>query len=263
MSTENVRVYGAPPYKIALLHGGPGAAGEMEPVANVLSKEWGILEPLQTMDTLDGQLKELKQVLDEYGEGPTTLVGYSWGAMLGLLFASAYPTSVKKLILVSSGVFEDQYAKEIMPTRLKRMNALDREKYLRLEEELTKENPNDLNDLFSQLGEMTFKVDMVNPLEKEETFPPSFTIFKNVWNEAAKLRAKGGFIDAARKITCPVIVIHGDYDPHPLKGIVEPLSKVQKQFQQFIIPECGHTPWLERNAHEKFYEILKTTLTLM
>ena len=29
-----------------------------------------------------------------------------------------------------------------------------------------------------------------------------------------------------RKIKCPVVAIHGDYDPHLAEGVREPLSRV-------------------------------------
>ena len=45
---ENLRTYGNAPFKVALLHGGPGVSGEMAPVAVELSNTRGVLEPLQT-----------------------------------------------------------------------------------------------------------------------------------------------------------------------------------------------------------------------
>ncbi len=44
----NIRKYGNPPFSVAVIHGGPGAPGEMAPVARELSSRWGVLEPLQT-----------------------------------------------------------------------------------------------------------------------------------------------------------------------------------------------------------------------
>ncbi len=44
---HNLIKYGTPPYQIAVIHGGPGAAGEMTPVAQELSIDYGVLEPLQ------------------------------------------------------------------------------------------------------------------------------------------------------------------------------------------------------------------------
>ena len=45
---RNFRLYGNKPYKIAVIHGGPGAPGEMAPVARELSSDYGVIEPLQT-----------------------------------------------------------------------------------------------------------------------------------------------------------------------------------------------------------------------
>ena len=60
---QNLRTYGKAPYHIALIHGGPGGAGEMAPVAQHLSKKDGVLEPLQTALSFAGQIEELKNTL--------------------------------------------------------------------------------------------------------------------------------------------------------------------------------------------------------
>jgi len=52
----------------------------------MLSNDCGILEPLQTKDSLQGQLEELKKTLDQHADLPVTLIGHSWGAILGYLF---------------------------------------------------------------------------------------------------------------------------------------------------------------------------------
>jgi len=52
LNMENVRKYGKAPFKVAVVHGGPGAAGEMAPVARELVFICGVLEPLQTASSL-------------------------------------------------------------------------------------------------------------------------------------------------------------------------------------------------------------------
>jgi len=101
---NNLRTYGTTPYRAAVIHGGPGAPGEMAPVARELSSLCGILEPLQTKTTLQGQLEELHTIVTENGHLPIILIGYSWGAMLSYIFTARHPSFVKKLILISSGV---------------------------------------------------------------------------------------------------------------------------------------------------------------
>ncbi len=80
---DNLRFYGSPPFRVAVLHGGPGAPGEMAPVAQELAHERGVLEPLQTAETVDGQVEELRAVLETHANLPVTLIGWSWGAWLG------------------------------------------------------------------------------------------------------------------------------------------------------------------------------------
>ena len=79
---KNLLVYGNRPFSIAVIHGGPGPGGEMATMARELQSEWGVLEPIQTRTSLDGQVEELKAVLETSGDLPVTLVGFSWGAWL-------------------------------------------------------------------------------------------------------------------------------------------------------------------------------------
>ena len=71
---KNLRKYGQPSYNVVVIHGGPGASGEMAPVAKKLSKTHGVLEPLQTMNTIIGQVQELFSVLKEKADFPVTLI---------------------------------------------------------------------------------------------------------------------------------------------------------------------------------------------
>ena len=56
---QNLRTYGKAPLTAAVIHGGPGAGGEMAPVARKLAYDYGVLEPIQTATTLEGQVQEL------------------------------------------------------------------------------------------------------------------------------------------------------------------------------------------------------------
>ena len=118
---RSMRKWGHGPYSLAVIHGGPGAPGEVAPVARELSALSGVLEPFQTATTLDGQVQELRSILEEESETPVTLVGFSWGAFLSWMTAARYPSLIKKLILVSSPPFEEFYAGSIIRTRLGRL----------------------------------------------------------------------------------------------------------------------------------------------
>ena len=94
----NLRKYGKAPYKAAVLHGGPGAPGYMAPVARELGKTRGVIEPLQTKGSLEGQIDELEGQLKTHADLPVTLVGSSWGAILALFLAARKKEMVRKLI---------------------------------------------------------------------------------------------------------------------------------------------------------------------
>ncbi len=258
---SNCRTYGKSPYKVALLHGGPGAAGSLKELAQMLSNECGILEALQTKDSIAGQVEELKAVLDQHAELPVTLIGHSWGAMLGFIFAATHPTYVNKLIMVGSGLFDAKYAKNIMETRISRLSA-NKQIQLKKLEAIFNESNSVSDEIFNQFGKLTGEVDLYNPIKLSdyEVMKGQYHIYKNVWPEAVKMREIGDLLALGKKIKCPVIAIHGDFDSHPYQGIQEPLATVLENFTFILLDKCGHEPWIEQHAKDQFMNLISTHL---
>ncbi len=258
---ENPRVYGNPPYTIVLVHGGPGAPGTMAPVARELAEDWGVLEPLQTAGTLEGQVRELHDVLDEQANTPVTLIGSSWGAMLSFIVTARYPELVRKLILIGSGVYETEYAIGIDSVRFSRLTDDERAAIARLTSELSDPDVPDKSVPFANMGHIFTRTDAFDPLTLDtEMIEGQFDVFQRVWAEAAAFRATGDFLRLGHLIRCPVVAIHGDYDPHPVEGVRDPLSRVLSDFRFILLEQCGHLPWIERHARDRFFEILKAEI---
>ncbi len=258
---KNLRKYGKAPFNIAVIHGGPGAPGYMAPVARELSPNWGILEPLQTASSLEGQIQELQAVLEENGDLPVTLIGSSWGAVLSFMFSARYPECIRKLILIGSGVYEEKYAANITETRLSRLSEEERMETQSLMEILNDPAVRDKTTPMARLGELFTKADSYNPLTLDiEVLECQYHLYTSVWQEARELRVSGKLLELGKQIQCPVVAIHGDYDPHPPEGIQKPLSPILKNFQFFLLKNCGHLPWIEQEARDKFYGILKEEL---
>jgi len=257
---KNMRKYGHKPYRVAVVHGGPGAPGEMASVARELSSFTGVLEPLQTTDTVEGQVEELRLVLQEDGDCPLVLVGFSWGAWLSFIVSAKYPSLVKKLILVSSGPFLDRYAVDIMKTRLSRLNEEEKDEVLSLLGKLDSSGPID-NNVMKRFGALLSGADSYDLLPHEsETLECSSEAYRYVWEQASRMRSSGDLLKLGEKIQCPVVAIHGDYDPHPAEGVKEPLENSLGDFRFILLEKCGHYPWLERNAGGRFYSILKAEI---
>jgi len=260
---KNFRIYGSPPFSVVVVHGGPGAPGEMKPVAEELSKNFGVIEPLQTANSVEGQIEELKKVIEENATIPVYLIGWSWGAWLSYLLAARYPNLVKKLILVSSGPFEASYAQKIMKTRLER---LSEQEQIRVEEIIQLLQSGKADDvIFNEFGGLMDKADSYNPIPHKddrdiEKSEAQSEIYEKVWAEADELRKNGKLLEYGKTITCPVVAIQGDYDPHPSEGVEKPLSKILKDFRFYPLEHCGHHPWFEKEAKSKFYEILTLLL---
>jgi pimeloyl-ACP methyl ester carboxylesterase len=259
--SDNPRRHGLPPFNVVVVHGGPGAPGEMEPVARELSATRGVLEPLQTAVTLEGQVDELSLIIERNADSPVTLIGWSWGAWLSLMVTARCPWHVGKLILVGSGPFEEKYSPRIMNTRLERLGEMEREETLSILEEL--EDPSAINkdEKMSRLGSFISKADSYSPLIfDEEMVDVSYHIFNKVWSEAEELRKSGKLLEIAKGVECPVVAIHGDHDPHPSEGVEEPLSAILKDFRFVLLENCGHKPWNEGMARESFFDILRTEM---
>ena len=258
---NKLRTYGKAPFNVAVIHGGPGAAGEMTPVARELASDWGVLEPLQTAASLKGQIEELRTVLENNGVLPVTLIGFSWGAWLSFIFAANYPAMVKKLILIGSGPFEETYAAGIQGTRLNRLGEKDRAEAKYLIRVLDNPVAENKSTAFARFGVLLSKADAYDPIMPESVvIDYQADIFQSVWKDAAELRMGGKLLELGKHIKCPVFAIHGDYDPHPAEGVKEPLSAVLRSFRFVLLRNCGHMPWIERQARDRFYEIIKQEL---
>jgi pimeloyl-ACP methyl ester carboxylesterase len=82
-----------------------------------------------------------------------------------------------------------------------------------------------------------------------------------VWSDFVAMRDEPGFL--AREfssIESPVVVIHGEHDPHPLDGIRPFLEGCLKSVRFHVLGDCGHYPWIERRARESFFELVRAEL---
>lgn len=261
---NNLRKYGKAPFKVAVIHGGPGAGGEMAPVARELSSAWGILEPIQTAASLEGQVEELRTDLESDGDLPVTLIGFSWGAWLSFIVTAYHPSVAQKLILVGSGPFEEKYVSRLQEARLARLGAAERAEFQSLIKALTDPTTSNKDALLARLGTLSATTDAYAPVVDETSSSDSVgsqgDVFQRVWKDAAELRKSGRLLELGQRIKCPVVAIHGDYDPHPVEGVHEPLAAALENFRLILLKNCGHRPWNERLARDEFFMALREEL---
>lgn len=254
----SVRRYGIAPYTVVLVHGGPGAAGEMAEIAVELSDEFGVLECLQSGRSVGEQVAELYGQIVANTVGPVDLVGYSWGAWLSVILAAEYPESVRRLIMIGAGAFHERYNGDMMRLRLERLEAAQK----REAQEILHRGGDMSAEDFMRFGHLMESADAYEHIRDSGSVSavPDVGIYQSVWPEAQELRRSGGLLDAVRKLRCPVVALHGDYDTHPAKGVGEPLSQILPGFRMVLLARCGHTPWKELYARDIFYLKLREEL---
>ena len=259
----SVRRYGLSPVTIAVVHGGPGAPGEMAPVARILAPDYGVIEPLQAAMTIEGQIEELAELLRSDGDPPLILIGYSWGAWLSGMVAARHPDLVKKLILISAGPFEEQYA-TVWQNRMNRLTPEEQYEIRDLVEKMGDPAGDEKDVRLAQFGEFLIRTDSYHPFSwspDPDALPCNHDLHMQIWNEAAELRKTGRLITCFQGISCPVVAIHGAYDPHPAAGVKEPLSRIIRDFRFILLEKCGHCPWNEEEARDLFFAVLREELS--
>lgn len=254
----NPRIYGESPFSVAVVHGGPGAPGSVAPVARELSLFCGVLEPLQTNNTLDGQVEELRKILEKHGELPIILIGWSHGSGLSTLLSARYPNLIRKLVIIGTTPFEAKYQDEITRDRLLRLNEEERAEFFSLAEIILDPGKESRSAAMARLFRLITRSEYYRMLSHPDDvleYQPDINL--SIAQEWRRLLDSSELMNIIPDIKCPVVAIHGDYDVNPAKAIREQFSRVIKDFKFILLEKCGHTPWYEKYARDKFYAILK------
>jgi len=253
-----VRLHGKAPYKTVCIHGGPGAIGSLKTCAEELSRltESGVVEALQSQYSIAGLIEELYLQITEYCEEKPTLIGHSWGAWLAVLFAGKYPKICKNMILVSCPPLTDQYVKEISLRRLRNLSDEESKIFQRMIDRVaTDEDIKKIPGILEKSDNYCLE-----SREKLIADEADHEMYNRIWNEAAKLRTTGELLTAFKNIQSKLFLIQGSFDPHPVEGVVEPLEENGIPCQTYILEKCGHSPFMEKYAKEKFYDILQAII---
>lgn len=243
---------------VAVLHGGPGAPGSAVSLARGLADRFTVLEPLQRRSggpplTVACHVEDLAAVLPE----GAALVGHSWGAMLALSFAAAHPGWARSLALVGCGTYhsaEREAYREALAGRLPEDDRRREELNRRIE---AASSDAELSRLLGRLRDLVVEAQSYDPLPgPEEPVEVDGSGHRETWADVLRRQEEGVEPAAFSAITCPVLMLHGDDDPHPGPATFERLRQFIPHLQYRGFPRCGHRPWVERHAREAFLAAL-------
>ena len=249
-----VRLYGRAPYKIVLVHGGPGAIGALKGFARELStlSRIGVVEAIQSKYSIAELIDELYNQINDNCNEKVSLIGHSWGAWLVALFAEKYPELIERIILVGSGPLEDKYVAEIGTRRFENLSEEDSAIFQRLiNNQATDEDMAKIPKVFEKSDNYCLENRDMHKADKTDS-----QMHNTIWEEAAKLRTNGKLLATFKHIKNEIVLIQGETDPHPARGIIIPLQENGVACETYILEKCGHSPFMEKYAKEEFYKIL-------
>ena len=257
-----IGTYGSSGPTVIVLHGGPGAAGYMAPVARGLADLFRVLEPWQRGSggaplTVARHVADLHELVEAHcGEARPALVGSSWGAMLALAYAAAHPSRAGPLVLIGCGTF-DRTARGRMEAILEeRMDDRLRQRMERLPEEFP-----DPDERLKAMG------DVILPLYSYELATTDQEVKEcdarahhETWTDMVRLQEEGVYPTAFAAIDGPVLMLHGTVDPHPGQMIRASLEPHVPQLEYREWEQCGHYPWREKAVADQFHHTLRDWL---
>lgn len=251
--------YGRGADVIITLHGGPAATGDVAPLARELGKRWHVFEPHQRGSSsrplsVATHVEDLHELIEERaGDNHPILLGHSWGAMLALAYAASHPARAAGLVLIGCGTFST-VARHAFERRLDAiLTPSDRADIARVE----RDEP-DANRQLAMVGrlmtrvygydveEVDMNVDVLDVQAHEQT-----------WADMVRLQRDGVYPAAFATIDVPVLMLHGDADPHPGLLIADDLRRYIPHLEYRELAKCGHSPWLERQARDEFFASLE------
>jgi pimeloyl-ACP methyl ester carboxylesterase len=260
-----IRKYGNSAQSVVVLHGGPAMSGDVAPIAQGLSDLFTAIEPWQRGSgaeplTVARHVEDLHSVIVGLASAaPPALVGHSWGAMLALCYAAAYPDEAGPIVLVGSGTF-DQASRARMKEILRERTGPH------LQERLAEvaASTDDASELHMKRLRLTRDLSVYDRLEpwpeQEEYEPLDVRAHKETWDDMMRLQSDGTYPKAFGGITSEVLMLHGDYDPHPGTMIYASLRPFIRNLEFQELERCGHSPWRERFARDVFFSSLRVWL---
>lgn len=252
---------GAP--RMLVLHGGPGAHHDyLLPQMLELANAAGGRELLFYDQRGGGRSKthqrdeitwrthvaDAASVIREFGLEGAPIVGYSWGALLAMLYASeaardASPPRHGPLVLIDPAPVTRQYRNEFEREFARRNNSSD---VAALREELAASGLRERDpEAYRQRNfELSVAGYFADPHSAQDLTPFRVTarVQQSVWDSLGDF----DFIADGRlaSITAPSLILHGRQDPIPLASSQAAARAMNAELVE--IDACGHVPYVEQ-----------------
>jgi proline iminopeptidase len=244
--------------KLLVLHGGPGADHcYMLPQMLHLGERYDLLfydqrgggrskTDARIPVTWSTHVEDLGAIVTEFGLEPLSIVGYSWGAMLALLYAieqrrNPHLVPPARLALINPAPLTREYRRQFEAEFNRRQQSPEIRK---LREELAasglrEKDPSAHRQRAFELGVAGYFSD---PRKARDLTP--FRVVARVQESVWESLGDFDLISNLQGIKIPSIIVHGRDDPIPLASTVEAARALGTNL--VVLDECGHVPYVEQ-----------------
>ena len=246
---------------LVVLHGGPGAHHDyLLPQMLYLAQKHDVLfydqrgggrsrtndqEPV----TWQTQVTDLAAIVKQFGLEPLTIVGYSWGGLLAVLYAleaveatdAASMVAPSRLVLIDPAPLARRYRVEFEAEFRRRQQGPEIQR-MRAELEASGLRESDPDAYRHRLFELSVAAYFANPANAKNLTP--FRIIartqQSVWDSLGDY----DLIPRLGQIRCPALVVHGRDDPIPVASSIEGAQALRARL--VLLDDCGHVPYVEQ-----------------
>lgn len=199
------------------------------------------------------QVADLGALIGHWGIAPATILGYSWGALLALLFAGESPDSIGRLALVSPASASAAGRREFEQRFAERMRnpAITREREELQRSGLREQDPEAYR---KRLFELSVAGYFKEPARSRDLTP--FRVTGRTQDAVWQSLGDYDLTPALSRLSIPALVLHGRHDPIPLRSAEETARLLHAPLE--IFENSGHVPYVEE--FDKFVRVLNDFL---
>jgi pimeloyl-ACP methyl ester carboxylesterase len=183
--------------------------------------------------------------------------------MLGLSYTARHPEAVRALVLVGCGTYDTATRAEYERRLEARLDAAGRRRRDELRAAMERaRSPTEQDRVFGLRGAFAAETQAVDLLPGSEGTPvhADDAGHEQTWRDVRRLQIARFEPQVFDAIDAPVLMLHGDDDPHPGPMIRDTLLPHIPQLEYVGFPRCGHEPWRERHGREPFLTALRAWL---
>jgi proline iminopeptidase len=254
--------------RVLILHGGPGAHHDyllpqmlrLASPSDAPSRELLFYDQrgggrsrsdsreLEGNVTWETHVHDLERVVDELSVRPLTLVGYSWGGLLALLYAreaaaGRVDPKPARLVLIDPAPVARRFREEF-EREFARRQASPEVQALRDELAASGLRERDLEAFRHRSFELSVAGYFAHPRAARDLTPFRVTgrIQQSVWESLGDYDLSRD--TEFRAIDTPILIVHGRQDPIPLASSEECASALRATL--VVLDQCGHVPYVEQ-----------------